>query len=479
MSGSEGIARVWAPLLGFLAERLGSGAPTELTVNGNAITPTGGAHSVDTEAAAPTDTLAHIDQANLNEGSLLALWGADPARVVTVQHAAGGLGQIVLRDGANLDLVTGVTLLLLRQGTDWVEVVPGRRAANADLSNATVVPQAEAEAGTSDTPYAWTPERVGQAVAALTPDAAVDGLFHKADWEAVAFTKTGAGTAEIKAGTKVEVAGTIVEFSSATAITMPTLTAGTDYAIWVKDDGSIRADASFTAAPGAGSWRKIGGFHYDGEPKIKARSFWDLKFRPAATDPRGMVLNLNETSWVDCYPCNTDPDTNGTSKYGATIADDASPPKIPTKFGGDGTTNYGSFTWYEANEVMVAQGKQLLSQGESCVARYGSAEASSIGSDPVTTQYIAARESDCGMDMATGCMWEWGLGDGSSGSGSSWSASTEGRGSYYLEPNKPRFGGYWDGGSYSGSRCAVWSHAPSDSSSSIGARGRSDHVCHV
>ena len=87
------------------------------------------------------------------------------------------------------------------------------------------------------------------------------GCFYKADPAAVAFTKTGAGTASIKAGTLIDVAGRIVNFSALTAITMPALAAGTDYAIWVKDDGTIQASSSHTSAPGAGHWRKVGGFH--------------------------------------------------------------------------------------------------------------------------------------------------------------------------------------------------------------------------
>lgn len=306
-----------------------------------------------------------------------------------------------------------------------------------------------------------------------------DGHFSKADWQSVAFTKTGAGTAEIKAGTKVEVGGNIVEFSSATAITMPSLVAGTDYAVWVKDDGTIQADTSFTAAPGAGNWRKIGGFHYDGEPKIKARSFWDLKFRPSSPDPRGQTLSLSETCWVDIYPLNTDPESNGTSKYGATIADGDSPPKIPTLFGGDGSTTYSGFTQRDAIQVMAAHGKTLLTVDESYSARYGAAEESSIGTDPVTTQFIAARESDCGMDMATGCVWEWGLGHGSDGAAASWATNTGGFGSTNAEPNSPQFGGSWGNGVDSGSRAANWNNAPSISGTRIGARGRSNHVCHV
>jgi len=57
------------------------------------------------------------------------------------------------------------------------------------------------------------------------------GGFLKADPDSVAFTKTGNDTAEIKAGTTVAFSdGSQVNFDTATAIAMPTLSAGTDYA---------------------------------------------------------------------------------------------------------------------------------------------------------------------------------------------------------------------------------------------------------
>jgi len=126
------------------------------------------------------------------------------------------------------------------------------------------------------------------------------GGFLKADPDSVAFTKTGNDTAEIKAGTTVAFSdGSQVNFDTATAIAMPTLTAGTDYAIWVAPDGTIEADTSFTTAPTAGG-RRIGGFHYapggnasfslnagDGgtTPQINEFSFYDLKWRPSVADP--------------------------------------------------------------------------------------------------------------------------------------------------------------------------------------------------
>ena len=170
---------------------------------------------------------------------------------------------------------------------------------------------------------------------------AASGTIHKADPTTVAFTKLTAGTAEIKAGTVVDVDGTIVSFATATAITMPALTAGTDYAIYACADGTLRADASFSAPSGytTANSRKIGGFHYapggnatgvaggDATPAINAYSFWDLKFKPSCPDPRGMAL-VAGGFWVDIYLTGVDAITNGTSKYNVTIADGSSPPRF-------------------------------------------------------------------------------------------------------------------------------------------------------
>lgn len=313
------------------------------------------------------------------------------------------------------------------------------------------------------------------------------GLFYKADPSTVAFTKTGAGTAQIKAGTKIDVAGTLVEFASATSITMPTLTAGTDYAIWVKDDATIQADASFTSAPGAGNWRKIGGFHYapggnaaavaggDTTPAINAYSFWDLKFKPACPDPRGMTL-VADSFWADIYLLGVDHLTNGTSKYNVTIADGSSPPKIPTKFGGNGSTAYSTLNWWEAAEVMRSWGKRLPAYDEFAALAYGTTEASSGGTDPASTILRAAYTSKWGVMLATGNLWCWGYEFGGGAAAASWTANTGGRGSTYQMENAVVFGGAWGTAANAGSRCSDWSASPTGSYHHVGARGVCDHL---
>jgi hypothetical protein len=313
------------------------------------------------------------------------------------------------------------------------------------------------------------------------------GLFYKADPTAVAFTKTAAATASIKAGTKVDVAGTLVEFAAATAITMPALTAGTDYAIWVKDDATLQATTSFTSAPGAGNWRKIGGFHYapggnaaaqaggDATPAINEYSLWDLKFRPACVDPRGMTL-VADSFWADIYLLGVDHLTNGTSKYNVAIADGSSPPKIPTKFGGNGTAAYGSLTWWEANEVLQSWGKRSPTYDEFAALAYGTTEASSGGTDPASTILLQAYTSKWGAMLASGNMWIWGANFGGGAAGAGWAANTGGRGSTYQMENAVIFGGYWGETSNSGSRASAWTNSPTYSGNLVGARGVCDHL---
>ena len=313
------------------------------------------------------------------------------------------------------------------------------------------------------------------------------GLFYKTDSSTVAFTKTGAGTAQIKAGTRIEVGGTTVTFSSATSITMPTLTAGTDYAIWVKDDATIEATSNYSAAPSAGNWRRIGGFHYapggnatgtsggNTTPAINEYSFWDLKFRPACPDPRGMTL-VADSFWADIYLLGVNYITNGTSAYNVTIADGSSPPKIPTKFGGNGSTAYSSMNWWQANEVLRSYGKRSPVYDEFAALAYGTTEASAGGTDPISTILRNAYTSKWGVMLATGNMWVWGADFGGGANAASFVANTGGRGSTYQLAFSSRFGGAYSVGTDSGSRSSIWNVDASTTSNVISARGVCDHL---
>lgn len=311
----------------------------------------------------------------------------------------------------------------------------------------------------------------------------------KADAFSPAFVKTGAGTISVKAGVFVVVAGVPVYFSAQTAITMPTLTAGTDYAIYVCTDGSIRADSSWSYPTGytTSNSLKIGGFHYapggnasaqaggDTTPAINEYSLWDLKFRPACPDPRGMAL-VADSFWSDIYLLGVDHLTNGTSKYNVTIADGSAPPKIPLQFGGNGSTAYSTLNWWEAAEVMRAHGKRMPTYSEFAALAFGTTEVASSGTDPVSTILCQAYTSKWGVMLATGNMWVWGDEFGGGAVSAGWTVNTGGRGSTYQMENAVLFGSSWYNAENSGSRASYWFNSPTISHNTVGARGVCDHM---
>lgn len=370
------------------------------------------------------------------------------------------------------------------QGGTVSKTYTGDVDVTASLLAQVAASQAEMEAGSSTALRTMTPQRVAQAIAALAPGY---GLFRKVDPTVVLFSKTGNFTVSTQTGLYVEVNGAIKTIASGAVVTMPgTATAGTDYAIWAKSDGSLEATTNHTSPPTTGA-RKVGGFHYapggnatgtsggNTTAQINQYSFWDLKFRPACPDPRGMAL-IAGGFWADIYLTNTDPGTNGTSKYNVTIADGSSPPKIPTLYGGNGSTAYGSLTWFEAQEVAHAYGKRPLFQSEFMAAAYGTTEASSIGTDQGSTILNAAYTSKWGLIQATGVMWVWGQERGGPYAAASWNANTGGRGSEYNGPNAAFFGGAWGDGAFSGSRSSSWVGAVSFSNNLIGLRCACDHL---
>jgi hypothetical protein len=312
------------------------------------------------------------------------------------------------------------------------------------------------------------------------------GLFRKANSDVVAFSKTGNFTVSTATQLFVEVDSVVRTIASATVVTMPSATTGTDYAIWCKPDGTLEATSNHTSPPVANS-RKIGGFHYapggnaaaqaggNTTPQINEFSMWDLKFRPACADPRGMAL-VADGFWTDIYLLGVDHHINGSSKFNVTIADGSSPPKRPLAFGGDGTLAYGSLNWWEAAEVMRSHGKRLPTYSEFAALAYGTTEASSGGTDPVSTILRNAYTSKWGVMLASGNLWTWGDEFGGGAAAASWAANTGGRGSTNQMENAVLFGGAWFQGVSSGSRCSLWNISPTLTFNYISARGVCDHL---
>ena len=315
------------------------------------------------------------------------------------------------------------------------------------------------------------------------------GLFSKINPTVVAWNKTGAFTLTTNTGLYIEVNGDIKTINSGTSITMPaSATAGTDYAIWCTTAGALEATTDHVSPPSANA-RKVGGFHYapsenatgtsggNTTPSINVYSLWDLKWRPNCSDPRGMTL-VGGHFWSDIYLTGVDHHTNGTSKYNVTIADGSSPPKVPSLYGGNGSTNYGSYTWWEASELLSSHGKRNPTYQEFCALAYGTTEQSARGSDPVTTQMSATDDnftSKWGVIQSTGCMNIWGNNFGGDSVGASFTANTEGRGSTYNLSYVVNLGGFYNNAGIGGSRFSLWGNDPTQTFEFIGSRGVCEH----
>jgi hypothetical protein len=204
------------------------------------------------------------------------------------------------------------------------------------------------------------------------------------------------------------------------------------------DDNLIGAGilGGFHHAPGGNAAARAGG---DDVSAINPCSIWDLGFRPASPDPRGMAYVASVPGseglapfWVDLYLLNTDHFVKGTSAHGALIADGSrNKPLIEASGRVAPDLNYAT-----AKAIMDRHGKQLLSFPEFAAAAYGVTEKTAAGDRPKLTGLDAARTSRCGMMQATGNLYVWGH-DG--------------------DPDTPRasiFGGGWGDGGFAGSRCA-------------------------
>lgn len=314
------------------------------------------------------------------------------------------------------------------------------------------------------------------------------------------FDVTGAATIEVKSG--VSFRGTNVSGP----VALPTLTAGTDYFVYV-------SGATTEAVAATGSWPSpvgsppsgtlIGGFHYapggnapgfdsggDTTPAINPFSCWDLRWRPAAPDPRGMTHVAIGGFWADIYLMNRDPDTYGTSRNDQPIADGETDGTttaiIPALAGGDGSARYASASWWNHAEALGCFGKRLPDYDEFAALAFGVAEGQARGNDPVTTGLGTTNAgssnpdqdftSRWGVIQAAGVQWAWGRQFGGPHGSTSYQAITGGRGSVHSQPNAALFGGGWGAGSDAGSRCSTWLNSPSFSNNFGAARGVCDHL---
>jgi hypothetical protein len=346
------------------------------------------------------------------------------------------------------------------------------------------------------------------ALGVVSPDSQ---LLYKADYDSVGFTKTGAQTLSLKAGTSIQVAGVFRTWLVDTAVTMPALVAGTDYAIWANPDGTLQAVAdpysAPASAPQAGSV-KIGGFHYglvapgttvagggfssvgftsiggsmiwtqalvNNIAGINAYSVWDLMWR-CVGEQSGLALDPQTRTWLGIYFCPSGHITNGISRYNTDVASGTVLPRIPVVYGGTGATNYGRLSFYEAQEIAASHGLRLPTFAEFSSAAFGVTEAQSLGGAASTipaTARQAGHTSRIGLEQATGHQYAIG-GPLSSVGGAGWDASP-GRGSFYGTTGLPLFGGDRGEPSSSGSRAANFGGTPWTSLWNVSLRAAGDH----
>ncbi len=207
----------------------------------------------------------------------------------------------------------------------------------------------------------------------------------------------------------------------------------------------------------------LGGFHYapggnaparsggDDVPAINPFSLWDVGFRPACADPRGMTLVTTPSGrfWCDIYLTGVT-HHYGTSKFGVIIATGYDTPR-DAKGKPAERLDYAT-----AQAVMAAHGKGLLSLEEFFAAAFGVTERTTADRAPKTTGLDAPRTSHFGLMQATGNLWVWGH-DG--------------------DPDRPRaaiLGGAWVSDGDAGSRFSDIGLWVADSGDSLGARGRCD-----
>lgn len=323
--------------------------------------------------------------------------------------------------------------------------------------------------------------------------------------------KDGESTLTLKAGTRILVDGKYILFSVDTPVSLPVLVQGSDYSVWVSPNLTIEAlEDNFetpAVAPNVGAV-KIGGFHCglvssgttlasgsfattgpgmiwtqtDVDKLILINQFtiWDLTHRPKC-DPRGMFSVVTDTNevlfWCDIYFCSTEHITLGTSRFNSNVASGTVLPKIPYMFGGNGTTTYSRFSYYEASEVVAAYNKRLMNYHEFSYAAYGVTENQSLGGASATipnTLRQPGYTSKWGGEQMTGHIWSIG-GPFSSVGGTAWQADP-GRGSFYGTSGLPLFGGSRVGSSNSGSRASTWNNVPWVSDWSVGVRAACDHL---
>ena len=293
---------------------------------------------------------------------------------------------------------------------------------------------------------------------------------------------------------------------------------GTDYYVYICDDGSgvpvfiISAnasapDATWRAAQSITQYRMIGGFHNSPDGDILQYSVWHLNDMPQvyakaiAGDTNcqlgGMVKSKHLNLWYDIYLINTD----GQSINGGTIWDGSNNMSVGLQSDLGGATKLNSVytcTQLNAMEVASARGKRLLSYQEFSDMALGTPEEKNIfgSADPGTTgghtttddsadgndRASYAIQSDVGCEDCCGVLNQWGREYSyRSEGGTAWtwkdqatSGNIGNKGALYTQDTygliAVLFGGACNRAAYCGSRCSYWGYSPWNVSSSVCVR---------
>lgn len=267
----------------------------------------------------------------------------------------------------------------------------------------------------------------------------------------------GAREVGIRAGAVIRIDGVEHKFASDTPVVTDDLTPGRDYGVSIAEDGrpvAIAVEgwatpleaghfAGFHFAPGGCAQARAGG---DAVPAINPFSLWDMDFRFAGSDPRGMALvDMPDGArfWADIYLLGVDHRAQGTSRCGVRIADGRSLDRLD---------------FHDAAAILAAHGKRLLTYDEFRVAALGVTEKSAAGKRLEETGLDPDRTSRFGLMQATGNRWVW---------------ATDGD---LDDPSPSILGGSWILGDNAGSRCAGLGDWPDFSHEALSARGGGDHM---
>lgn len=261
-----------------------------------------------------------------------------------------------------------------------------------------------------------------------------------------------------------------------------TLTAGKDYYVYIatNDNSTIDVVCSLSASAPSGytTYKRIGGFHtlcvsvgtISGHTlsgfvagNILPESVWCLNHHAlclSKNNNAGMVYEEVNNGWCDIYNIGT----SGQSAYGASRAN--------------------NLQHYQFSELLRANGKRLLTDGEFYCASKGSNQKTAVKGasqpSPDTTgghQDTANRRmiSNIGCEEMCGLQYQH-LEPTCAAGGSSWKTQAGDEGSFYGSAMVLRAGGSWENSSNCGSRCRDADSSLSSEASRIGARGWSPNV---